>query len=141
MRENDSRPTPLVALSVVQFIDRAVEAERRSTEIEFRRCAAALVAYARAEDLRHEAGDAKIQKANEVLDYRLEEMNNFRSQINQERAEYLRREMYERDYGALAERVKVLEIVRGEQSGRTAAYASMVALVVIVAQVVLHFWK
>jgi hypothetical protein len=49
--------------------------------------------------------------------------------------------MYERDYGALAERVKVLEIVRGEQSGRTAAYASMVALVVIVAQVVLHFWK
>jgi len=87
------------------------------------------------------AGDAKIQKANEVLDYRLEEMNNFRAQINQERAEYLRREMYERDHTALADRVKILEIVRGEQVGKTAAYASMVAFAVIVAQMVLHFWK
>lgn len=141
MSENDSRPIPLVRLPLVQFIDRTVEAERRLTEAEFRRCAAALEAQARAENLRHEAGDAKIQKASEVLDYRLEEMNNFRAQINQERAEYLRREMYEREHAALAERVKILEIVRGEQTGRTAAYASMVALVVIVVQVVLHFWK
>jgi len=141
LNENDSRPTPSVSLSLIQLIDRTVEAERRLTEGEFRRCTDALEAHTRAEDLRHEAGDAKIQKASEVLDYRLEEMNNFRAQINQERAEYLRREMYDRDHGALAERVKILEIVRGEQSGRTAAYASMVALVVIVAQVVLHFWK
>jgi hypothetical protein len=141
MSENDSRRTPSVPLPVAQFIDRTVEAERRLTEAEFRRYAAALEAQARAEDLRHEAGDAKIQKANEVLDYRLEEMNNFRAQISQERAEYLRREMYDRDHSVLAERVKVLEIARGEQSGRTAAYASMVALVVIVAQVLLHFWK
>ncbi len=110
-------------------------------EAEFERCAAALEAHSRAENLRHEAGDAKIQKASEVLDYRLEEMNNFRAQINQERAEYLRREMYEREHAALAERVKILEIVRGEQTGRAAAYASVVALAVIVTQVVLHFWK
>ncbi len=141
MSDNDSRPTPPVSLPLVQFIDRAVEAERRWMEAEFRRFADALEAHARAEDLRHEAGDAKIQKANEVLDYRLEEMNNFRAQINQERAEYLRREMYDREQTALAERVKILEIVHGEQMGRTAAYASMIALAVIVAQVVLHFWK
>ncbi len=49
--------------------------------------------------------------------------------------------MYDREHAALAERVKMLEIVRGEQTGRTAAYASMVAFVVIVVQVVLHFWK
>ncbi len=141
MSENDSRPTQSVSLSLVQFIDRAVEAERRLTEAEFRRCAEMLDAHARADDLRHAAGDAKIQKASEVLDYRLAEMNNFRAQINQERGEYLRREMYEREQAALAERVKILEIVRGEQSGKTAAYASMVALAVIVVQVVLHFWK
>src|SRR5260370_13802284 len=141
MSENDSRRTPPVPLAVVQFIDRTVEAERRLMEAEFRRYAAALEAQARAEDLRHEAGDAKIQKAGEVLDYRLEEMNNFREQINQERAEYLRRDLYDHEHATLAERVKVLEIARGEQSGRAAAYASMVALVVIVAQVVLHFWK
>ncbi len=141
MSENDSRRTPLVPLLLVQFVDRTVEAERRVTEAEFRRLAAALEAQARVEDLRHQAGDAKIQKANEVLDYRLEEMNNFRAQLNQERAEYLRREMYDREHSALAERVKALEIVRGEQSGRSAAYASMVALAIIVVQVVLHFWK
>lgn len=87
MRENDLRPAPLV-----QFIDRALEVERRLTNTEFRRLDAALEAHVRAEDLRHLAGDAKIQKANEVLDYRLEEMNNFRAQINQEQTEYLRRE-------------------------------------------------
>ena len=141
MSENDSHQMPLVPLRLVQFVDRTVEAERRVTEAEFRRLAAALEAQARVEDLRHQAGDAKIQKANEVLDYRLEEMNNFRTQLNQERAEYLRREMYDREHSALAERVKVLEIVRGEQSGRTTAYASMVALALIVVQVVLHFWK
>ncbi len=141
LNENDSRPTPLVSLPLVELIDRTVEAERRSAEAEFRRCADALDAHARADDLRHEAGDAKIQKASEVLDYRLEEMNNFRAQINQERTEYLRREMYERDHAVLADRVKILEIARGEQTGRTAAFASMVALLVIVVQVVLHFWK
>ena len=141
MSGSDSRPSPLVPLPLVQFIDRTLEAERRLVEAEFRRCDAALEAHTRAEDLRHEAGDAKIQKANEVLDYRLEEMNNFRAQINQERTEYLRREMYDREHAAFEERLKILEIVRGEQTGRTAAYASVVAFVVIVAQVVLHFWR
>jgi len=141
MSEYESRPTQLLSLPLVQFIDRALGAERKLMEAEFRRCHAALEAYGRAEDLRHEAGDAKIQKANEVLDYRLEEMNNFRAQINQERTEYLRRDMYDRDHAVLGERVKVLEIVRGEQSGRTAAYASTVAFVVVAVQIMLHFWK
>src|SRR5580658_8194810 len=98
MRENELHATPLVPLPCVQFIDRALEAERRSVEAEFRRCDAELAAHVRAEELRHQAGDAKIQKANEVLDYRLEEMNNFRAQINQERTEYLRREMFDREH-------------------------------------------
>jgi|ERR1039458_2526093 hypothetical protein len=141
MSEHDSRTTPLVPLPLVQFIDRTLEAERRSTEAEFRRRDAVLEAHTRAEDLRHQAGDAKIQKANKVLDYRLEEMNNFRAQINQDRTEYVRREMYDREHVALGERVKILEIVRGEQTGRTAAYASVVAFVVVVVQMVLHFWR
>jgi hypothetical protein len=41
----------------------------------------------------------------------------------------------------LADRVKNLEIVRGEQSGKTAAYASMAVFVVVMVQIVLHFWK
>ena len=141
MSENDSRPTPPILLPLVEFIDRTLEAERKLTEAEFRRRDAALQAQARAEDLRHAAGDAKIQKADAVLEYRLEEMNNFREQINQERQEYVRREMYDREHANLAERVKNLEIVRGEQVGKTAAYASVAAFAVIIVQIVLHFWK
>lgn len=141
MSVRDSRVTPLVPLPLVQFMDRTLEAERRSMDAELRRRDALLEAQIQAENLRHQAGDAKIQKANEVLDYRLEEMNNFRAQINHERAEYVRREMYDREQVALGERVKNLEIVNGEQTGRTAAYASMAAVAVIVVQVMLHFWR
>jgi hypothetical protein len=76
----------LAALSLLQFIDRTLEAERKAIAAEFRRCDAALEAQAQAEGLRHQATEAKTQKANEVLDYRLAEMNNFREQINQERS-------------------------------------------------------
>jgi hypothetical protein len=141
MSAKDPGRAPFVSSPLLQTIDRALEAERKMTEAEFRRCDAALEAQARAENLRHEAGDARIQKANEVLDYRLEEMNNFREQINRERQEYLRREMYDREHAHLAERVKNLEIVRGEQAGKTAAYASVVAFAMIIVQIALHFWK
>jgi hypothetical protein len=141
MNANDPTPIPLDSFPLIQFIDRTLEAERKATAAEIRRCDAALEAQARAEDLRHDAANAKIQKANEVLDYRLEEMNNFREQINQERQEYVRREMYDREHDSLAERVKNLEIVRGEQAGRTAAYASVAAFAVMIVQIALHFWK
>jgi hypothetical protein len=141
MSESDSRPTPFVPLPVVQFIDRTLEAERKWTEAEFQRRDAELAAHAQMDILRHAAGDAKIEKADRVLEHRLEEMNNFRAQINLERVDYLRRDMYEREHDSLSERVKTLEIVRGEQTGKAAAYASTIGLVVIVVQMVLHFWK
>jgi hypothetical protein len=141
MSENNSRPSLSVSLLLVQFIDRALEAERKMTESEFRHRDAALEAHARMDDLRHASGDAKIQKADLDLERRLEEMNNFRAQINQERGDYLRRDMYDRENAALSDRVKSLEIVRGEQSGKAAAYASMVGFVVVLVQVVLHFWQ
>jgi predicted phage tail protein len=141
MNEDETRPGLLIPSTLLRFIDRSLESERRATEAEIRRCENAIEAYARSEDLRHAASDAKIQKANEVLDYRLEEMNNFRAQINEERAEYLRREMYEREHSGLSDRVKTLEIVRGEQAGKATAYVSVVGCLLIVAQIVLHFWK
>ncbi len=141
MSENDMRAAPVVPPFVIQFIDRTLEAERKMTEAEFRRRDAALEAHVRVNDLRQEAGEARIQKANEVLEYRLEEMNNFRAQINQERAEYLRREMFDREYSGLSDRVKSLEIERGEQSGKAAAYASMVGFVAVLVQIALHFIK
>jgi len=140
MSAKDSNRAELATLPLLQFIERTLESERKATEAEFRRCDATLAALVQTDSLRHQAAEARIQKANEVLDYRLAEMNKFREQINQERAEYLRREIYEREHSALAERVKNLEIVRGEQAGRTAAYASVAAFVVIIVQVLLHLW-
>lgn len=68
MGEQDSRRASQVQLSLVEYIDRALEVVSSATEANFRRCEAAIEAQTRAENLRHEAGDAKIQKANEVLD-------------------------------------------------------------------------
>jgi biopolymer transport protein ExbB/TolQ len=141
MSDNELRSTPLVPLTVSQFIDRAFEAERRWTEAEFQRRDAQLAAYAQMDILRHEAGDAKIQQADKVLSHRLEEMNNFRAQISQERVEYMRRDMHDREHASLSERVKTLEIVGGEQSGKAAAYASMVGIGLVLVQVASHFWK
>jgi hypothetical protein len=141
MSENDSHQAPLVPLPLVQFVDRTLETERKVTEAEFRRRDTALEAHARMDDLRHATGDDKIERADQVLEHRLEEMNNFRTQINQERVDYIRRDLYEREHAALSERVKTLEIMRGEQSGRAAAYASMVGIAVVLVQVALHFWK
>jgi hypothetical protein len=141
MSENDSHQAPLVPLSVVQFVDRTLATERKVTEAEFQRRDTALEAHARLDDLRHAAGDDSIEKADQVLEHRLEEMNNFRTQINQERVDYIRRDLYEREHAALSERVKTLEIMRGEQSGRAAAYASMVGIAVVLVQIALHFWR
>jgi len=93
------------------------------------------------EDLRHKAGDARIQKSERDSRLPLEEVNNFRAQINQERSEYLRREIEDRERTALADRARSLEIVRGEQSGKTAACASIVGVVVILVRILLHFLK
>ena len=132
---------PVIPLPLLQFIDRAVAAERVLTNQEFAYRAAALDAHSRLDDLRHENGDDKVAKAYLDLERRLEEMNAFRAQISQERTQYLPRDMYDREHNNLGERVKNLEIDRGQQSGKTAAYASMVGFVVIGIQVLLHFWK
>ena len=142
MSENDSRPTLFVPLALVRFIDRTLEAERKMTEAEFRRRDAELEAHARLDDLRHARPETPRSKRRiRTSSDRLEEMNNFRAQINTERVDYLRRDMYDRENAAMSDRVKSLEIVRGEQSGKAAAYASMVGVVVVFVQVALHFWK
>lgn len=75
------------------------------------------------------------------IDQRLESGNRFREQIQEERVHFLSRELYDREHAALGERVKLLEIVRGEQAGKAAAYASVIGVVVVLIQVIMHFWK
>lgn len=81
-----------------------------------------------AEALRLSAGD---------IDRRLTEMNQFREQLQTERVDYVLR----REHDLLADRIKSLEIARGEQSGKAAAYASVAGIVGIVAGIIMHYWK
>jgi hypothetical protein len=101
----------------------------------------ALAAHARQDEVRHASELESGRKLERDTDRRLNDMNHFREQINTERASYLPRDMYEREHDGLSERVKSLEIVRGEQTGKAAAYASIVGILVIAVQVILHFWK
>jgi hypothetical protein len=85
----------------------------------------------------HVAEREALRLASEDISRRLSEMNQFRAQLEKERSEYVPRTEHE----LLAERIKVLEIARGEQTGKSAAYASIAAFVGIVAAIVMRYWK
>jgi uncharacterized protein YydD (DUF2326 family) len=87
------------------------------------------------------ACEEKVEAAYAELNRRLGEMNEFRNQITNERGEYLRKEIYEREHNTLSDRVKDLELSRSEQLGKAAAYASIAGFIGIVAALIGHFWK
>ena len=85
----------------------------------------------------HVAERYALKLASEDVGRRLTEMNNFREQLQQERNLYVPRKEHE----LLAAQVKVLEIARGEQMGKAAAYASIAGFIGIAAAIVGHYWK
>jgi hypothetical protein len=95
--------------------------------------------------LAHHREHADLQKAidlaSEDINRRLNEMNQFRSQLESERGTYMTRDMYDREHTALGNRVKELEIERGNQAGKAAAYASAIGVIVVMIKVALHYWR
>jgi uncharacterized protein YydD (DUF2326 family) len=87
------------------------------------------------------ASDEKVLLVQQDLVRRLEDMNQFRRQITEERSDFMRREVYDREMGPLQDRVKRLEIAAGEAAGKTAAYASIATIIIVAIEVALHFWK
>jgi hypothetical protein len=85
----------------------------------------------------HVAEREALRLASEDISRRLSEMNQFRAQLEKERGEYVPR----KEYDVMAERIKVLEIARGEQTGKSAAYASIAGFIGIVAAIIGHYWK
>jgi hypothetical protein len=82
-----------------------------------------------------------IDLASTDINRRLSEMNQFRAQLESERGTYMTRDMYDREHAALGNRVKELEIERGNQTGKAAAYASVIGIVVVIIQIAMHYWK
>jgi hypothetical protein len=127
-----------VSLSVIEFVDRQLANERRLTDSELAR-------LRETHDTEREGDKEALKVASVDVDRRLEAHNRFREQIEKERGEYLTKELYDREHLSLANRVKELEISRGEQAGKAAAYAAtfafIAALLGIMAAIVGHYWK
>jgi hypothetical protein len=85
----------------------------------------------------HVAEREALRLASDDISRRLAEMNQFRGQLERERGEYVPRI----EHDLLAGRIKELEIARGEQTGKSAAYASIAGFIGIVAAIIGHYWK
>jgi hypothetical protein len=123
-----------VPLSVADYVDRMLARERDVIIVELEKFG---VKY----DTQREGDKEAIRIAAVDVDRRLEAHNKFREQIEKERGEYLTRDLYDREHSSLANRVKELEITKGEQMGKAAAYASIAGFLGIVAAIVGHYWK
>ena len=111
--------------------------DKRYYDGQFKHMEELLGAHEELDKLRHSTERDALKLFSEDLNRRLTEMNQFREQILTERADFVPR----REHDLLAERIKNLEISRGEAQGRAAAYASIAGFIGIVASVVMHFWK
>lgn len=85
-----------------------------------------------------------ITRATEI-NRRLDEMNQFRAQINSERGEFLSRESYDAHHDAIVQRVSLLEIANSNMQGRmymTGALISVfVSVVVVAVNLIVKLWK
>jgi O6-methylguanine-DNA--protein-cysteine methyltransferase len=62
--------------------------------------------------------------------------NEWRQALNDQRADFVTR----REIDVTEKRVNVLEVARGEQMGKAAAYASIAGFIGVVAAIVGHYW-
>jgi hypothetical protein len=107
-----------VGLSVADYIDRALAREREIMKAELGKFG---IKY----DTQREGDKEALKIYAEDMDRRLDAHNKFREQIERERGEYLTRDLYDREHTGLDDRIKELEVSRGNQVGKSAAYASI----------------
>ncbi len=103
---------------------------------------------------RHEAEARAVALASKDINRRLDEMNELRRQIENERGRYLPRDLYDKEHDALREtmnvrydtlrdnldiRLKTLENSKSNLEGRLWAIGAMISVIVIVINLGLHF--
>jgi len=99
-------------------------------------------------DDKFDASAIALSKAEQAMEARLERMNEFRDQINQERITYVKKEVLdaatevlraesqgyrvsvEKDFNVLDERLKKLEVVGGYDRGRNVTLGTLAALMI-----------
>jgi len=82
-----------------------------------------------------------LKLAVDALKQRLDEMNNFRTQINEERNTFLTKSWFENKYEELSNRVNKVESWRSNMDGRFWALGAALTGLVVLLQLVLKWLK
>lgn len=112
-------------------------------------------AWQEAHESRHASEAEARQIASIEINRRLDDMNELRRQIEQERGRYLQRDLYDKEHTALREtmfskldaqrdtmdaRLKSLEGTKSNLEGRLWAIGAMISAVVVAINLALRFW-
>jgi hypothetical protein len=133
--------------------------EQRLDKLEDAHLVQKLAAIEKLEDARwtahtevHRMGQLALDEAVKNVNFRLGTMNELREQYDEERVEFVRSPIFDREFKILegklesgiekhSSRISLLEQNQSNQAGRTAAYVSMAGGIFVLVQVLLHFWK
>ena len=134
--------------------------EQRLDKLEDAHLAQKLSAIEKLEDARwtahtevHRMGQLALDEAVKNVNFRLGTMNELREQYDEERVEFVRRGIFDREFKILETkiesgmeknntRISMLELNQSNQAGKTAAYVSMAGAVFLGLQILVHFvWK
>ena len=93
----------------------------------------------------HELEKEAIELARKDVDRRLGDMNQFRDQIERERGEFLRRDMYDEQHNAMRNdmdiRQKSLETTKSNLEGRMWAIGAVITALAVGLNLLLHYLK
>jgi hypothetical protein len=93
--------------------------------------------WQKAHDHVHDLERTALNHAATDMDRRLADHNGLLAQMAKDRSDFVDR----KEHDLLADRIKDLEIARGEQTGKSAAYASIAGFIGVVAAIIGHYWK
>lgn len=85
-----------------------------------------------------EANQAALRNARSEIDRRLEALNELRSEVTKDRAQFVRTEVFEAKIEALAKDVRLLRDEALSERGRRAAYAVVLGVVAVVVPIAIQ---
>ena len=92
----------------------------------------------------HRAESESLRIAREDINRRLNEMNELRDQITKERAEFMRRDMFDREHTALRDgtdgRLKILEQAKSNLDGRVWAIGAGITILTVLLQFAMRYF-
>jgi hypothetical protein len=93
----------------------------------------------------HTEEEKALNIAKGDINRRLDEMNELRKQITNERGEFLQRSVYDREHGMLREstdlRLKILETGKANLEGRLWAIGAIISVLLVALELVMNYFS